>query len=150
MRRRRQPCGVEAEIANRLRDGDAASIAADQQIVIQAADQGAAADERQAEPHALLFGERHHFDGNARPAFAKRAHQRDGQHDTQYPIVGARIGYRIDVGTDQQKGSILCASGSRTAQVTGRVQDHGHAGFFHPCAQRAMHVAHGADRGRFA
>ena len=38
-RRGRQPCRVEPEIAHRLRHGDAASIPAHQQIVIQAANQ---------------------------------------------------------------------------------------------------------------
>ena len=82
----------------------------DQQIVIQAADQGAAADERHAEAHALLFGERHHLDGNVQPAPAERAHQRDGQHHAEHAIEGARVGNRIDVRADQQARSIRCGS----------------------------------------
>ena len=55
-------CGVEAEVADGLGDGDAVAIGARERRRVEFADEREAAEERLGEAHALLFGEADDFD----------------------------------------------------------------------------------------
>ena len=125
--------GVQAESADRIRYPD---------VVGGVADQRPAADERDPEAHAFLFGEPHHFNLKRQPAARQHLHQRDADHYAQDAVECPGAGNGIEVGPDQQTAPARISRCIDATHVAHRVDGYAHPGLLHPLAHFGMHAAH--------
>ena len=76
------------------RDRPAARVDALEELVVDGADQRAAADERHAEAHAFFLGEPDDLDRERQRPALKQIDERDGQHDAEHAVERAGVAAR--------------------------------------------------------
>lgn len=105
---------------------------------VRVADEGAAADERDAEHHAFFLGEAKHLNGAVRRRVLRK---RDAQDDAQDAVERARVRHGVEVRPDEQRGGAGGAFAS--TDVARAVHAHVESRLAHPRADQRVDLAHG-------
>src|SRR5713226_5430117 len=95
-------CWIQTKVLNRLAYRDSLRILAAEQILIQAAHEGAAPDKRSTEANALLFRETDDFDGKGKLPAVQSAQQRNGKNHSENAVIRSSVGYGIKMGANKQ------------------------------------------------
>jgi len=89
--------GIQAELFDRLANGNALRILDLQKLPIQTTHQRAAADERSAEAYSFLFGKANHFDAERKPPSPQLFEQCDRKNNSENAIISASIGNSVEM-----------------------------------------------------
>jgi hypothetical protein len=93
----RNLCWIQSKVSDGGANGNSMRILAVEKLLIEPADQGAAADEGYAETDAFLFGKTDDLDCEGKPATSERFEESDCYDNAENAVVGSRIGDRIEV-----------------------------------------------------
>ena len=111
-------CWIQTKIRNRLAYRNSLRILTAEQILIQAAHEGAAADKRRAEANALFFRETDDFDGKGKLAAVQSAEQRNGKNHSENAVVRSGVGYGIQMRAHHQARRIRLRRRVNHAQIS--------------------------------
>ena len=142
-------CGVEAEVADGVGDGDAVAVGADEGGGVERADQRETAEERFGETHPFFFREADDFDGEGHslPCRARVGEhffgESDAEDDAERAVEGACVDDRVQVRADEEPGCAGRGARQQAAEVADGVDVNMHSGCPHPVACEGVDAVHG-------